>query len=56
MKKRNKRKYQPEIDDQEFYFPYQEEYEPDQDLDNMYNLGPTGHGPDICHSDADPVL
>lgn len=27
-----------------------------QDPENLFNLGPTGHGPDICMSDADPGL
>lgn len=26
------------------------------DSENMHNLGPTGHGPDICASDCDPGL
>lgn len=54
MKKR-KKKSQPEFDDQDIVYPYQDD-ESDQDQDNIYNLGPTGHGPDICYSDADPGL
>jgi len=55
MKKCKKSKIQPEFDDQDIVYPFQD-YESDQDLDNNYNPGPTGHGPDICYSDADPGL
>jgi hypothetical protein len=55
MKKRKKSKFQPEFDDLDIIYPYQDD-ESDQDFDNIYNPGPTGHGPDICHSDADPGL
>jgi len=53
MKKHKPIKPQPEMDEEDYLDPIWEE-DPIDDLDNLFNLGPTGHGPDICYSDADP--
>ena len=55
MKKSNKAKQQPELDEQGYMDPIWED-DLSQDPENLFNLGPTGHGPDICYSDADPGL
>ena len=55
MRKHRKTKQQRETGPQDQVHPYLDE-EANLDPENLYNLGPTGHGPDICFSDADSGL
>lgn len=55
MKKNRKTNQQSETNPQEQINSYLDK-EANLDPENLFNLGPTGHSPDICFSDADSGL